>query len=118
MHVVSETRVARKRHRCQCCGGLVLPGTPHLVETGLDHGTVWRQRFCLPCHAVADASQSSVHDEDFWPDSAALWELREELRHSSDPILADLTSDDAWPNHPLPDELCARIRTAVREVWG
>lgn len=118
MHAIDTDRTARKRHVCACCGGVILPGTRHreLVSLGMDGCGRWRH--CHPCITLAETAWDGIHDDEFWPDRALLWELREELRHSSDPILADLTSDDAWPNHPLPDELCARIRNAGREVWG
>jgi hypothetical protein len=48
--VFAETyHVARKIHRCSCCGGSIQPGARYLRTFGIFEGDMFVERGCLAC---------------------------------------------------------------------
>lgn len=70
---VWSTPTARKRHRCQMCWRVILPGEPYERVAGLDGATAWAEKFCTHCTRCIQA----YHDSE-WSEEAILEWLNDE----------------------------------------
>lgn len=52
-HWISETRRARKAHRCDTCGRQITPGEHYRHGAGMDGSTAWSWAECAHCRVLA-----------------------------------------------------------------
>ena len=73
----SKRVVARKPHRCSCCGAVcVQPGDTYQRDSILNDGRVYDWVMCLDCSAAFSVVwdwAGSPHDEGIGPDTFAEW---------------------------------------------
>ena len=72
----SKAVTARKRHRCDDCGGPIEPGDRYRRATCLGDGTVWTWRDCTPCADLIDViwDYYEMHTgDDIGPETFAEW---------------------------------------------
>lgn len=65
-HFHSETRTARKSHRCELCRRTISPGETYRYGAGMDGSTAWTWKECAHCDAIRDVARAdswSVDDE-------------------------------------------------------
>ncbi|RCK68300.1 hypothetical protein DT076_16770 [Desertihabitans brevis] len=64
--------VARKRHRCQMCGRVILPGESYQRMAGLDRCEAWTFKCCDHCSRVVHAWTRHSGESEWYED--AIWD--------------------------------------------
>lgn len=69
----SHSPVAKKKHKCEMCGGDILPGERYSYETGKWDGEFFVRKMHLDCASVLDEYCSEVDSEFDWDSVSDFW---------------------------------------------
>ena len=115
---VDHHPVARKRHWCDLCDRVTLPGETYWRQAGLGDGAAWTTKTCEHCERAAWAYCRDVGESEWDRDDALQW-----LSEYHSASYASMCSGWRWPDGGLVSvpfgSRCIEcgVRVEFRRLW-